>query len=628
MQQTHSFFRDFTRGGQIFTHSLVMFWQVFRSGLIVAAILFCVGLYGLIEHRTSDYDWYIYRQTLNAELRIMVHDKRITHTLRNPDGSSITLKALDFVHSPKTLFHVHKCKKVFWASLWQSGLTSLGVLALYFMVLKRKGRQENQTLQVDGQEMIEPKTLRQLLKKAGRASPFKLAEVPLVEGCETKHLLLAGTTGSGKSVAMQELMAQVRQKGQRAIVYDIDGAFIPTYYRPGKDILLNPLDVRVPAWNIWQECRDLADFDSAALSLMPEHLAGTDPFWIRSAHTIFSCAALKLQKQEKPTTQSLLEPIFADGLQSLGSLVAGTPAAPLVLAQIDKTALSIKATLSTYCKSLMYLKEEGKEPLFSIRRWIEADEGDSWLFIASDAQKINALKPLLSVWLDVAAKSLLSLKHSHDRRLWLFLDELPSLHKLPSLMDALSRGRKYGACFVAAIQDVHQLHAIYGKNHADSLTSLFNTKVFYRTQEPDSASWMSKVMGNREVLEKKEGFSYGAYEMRDGVSINEERRQEPLVKPSHFLGLEDLSAFLKLPGNWPVTKLSFELKERKEKQQAFVPRDLSKLLDEKKTSKGIASGEKQHKVTEENGVSTPNPGTRQKIKSKRPLQPEQTLTSP
>jgi type IV conjugative transfer system coupling protein TraD len=390
--------------------------------------------------------------------------------------------------------------------------------------------------------------------------------------------LLAGTTGTGKSVAMQELMDQVRAKGQRAIVYDIDGAFIPAYYRPGKDILLNPLDTRVPAWNIWQECRDLADFDTAALSLMPEHLAGTDPFWIRSAHTIFSCAALKLQANSHPKTRMLLEPIFAEGLQSLGSLVTGTPAAPLVLEQIDKTALSIKATLSTYCKSLMYLKEEGKKPLFSIRRWIEADEGDSWLFIASNAQKIDALRPLLSVWLDVAAKSILSLKASHDRRLWFFLDELPSLHKLPSLMNALSRGRKYGACFVAAIQDVHQLHAIYGKNHAESLTSLFNTKVFYRTQEPDSAHWMSKVIGNREIIEKKEGFSYGAHEMRDGVSIHEERRQEHIVKPSAFLALEDLNAFLRLPGNWPVAQLEFEIQKRKIKEEAFRARNLNQLL--------------------------------------------------
>jgi type IV conjugative transfer system coupling protein TraD len=623
-------FRDFTRGGQIFTHALLMLWQVFRGGLIVAFIVFCSCFYGFISNRATSYDWYIYGQTIVVELRLMVHDHRVMHTIHNPDNSRVNIRAVDFIHCSKTRFHVDKCKKAFWSSLWQSGLISLSVLALYFIYLKRKGKQENQNIQIDGQEQVDPKTLRQLLERANKASPFKLAGAPLVKRSETQHVLLAGTTGTGKSVAMQELMDQVRKKGQRAIVYDIDGAFIPAYYRPGKDILLNPLDTRVPAWNIWQECRDLADFDTAALSLMPEHLAGTDPFWIRSAHTIFSCAALKLQTHSHPKTRMLLEPIFAEGLQSLGSLVTGTPAAPLVLEQIDKTALSIKATLSTYCKSLMYLKEEGKKPLFSIRRWIEADEGDSWLFIASNAQKIDALRPLLSVWLDVAAKSMLSLKASHDRRLWFFLDELPSLHKLPSLMNALSRGRKYGACFVAAIQDVHQLHAIYGKNHAESLTSLFNTKVFYRTQEPDSAHWMSKVIGNREIIERKEGFSYGAHEMRDGVSIHEERRQEPIVKLSAFLALEDLNAFLRLPGNWPVAQLAFEIKARRTSEQAFMARDLSQLLKEDKspdTLKVLQEPQKSEpqKAPEENGVNI-HIHKPQKIKTKRVINPPKEFT--
>src|SRR5262249_28263700 len=148
--------------------------------------------------------------------------------------------------------------------------------------------------------------------------------------------------------------------------------------------------------------------------------------------------------------------VFSEHLKPLAERLKGTPASALMAESIDKTANSIKATLATFCRSLLYLKEEGEEPLFSIRRWIAADKGDSWLFLSANAQKIEALKSLLSAWLDMAAKSILSLKPAHDRQLWFFLDELASLHPLPSLMTTLSRGRKYGACFVAAIQDIHQ----------------------------------------------------------------------------------------------------------------------------------------------------------------------------
>src|SRR5207245_4546284 len=141
----------------------------------------------------------------------------------------------------------------------------------------------------------------------------------------------------------------------------------------------------------------------------PLHLAGSDSFWIHSALTIFASAALRLHVDGKRYNRALMEPLFTENLGGLASLLKGSVAESLVSEKNEKTALSIKATLSTYCKALMYLKDDTQDPLFSIRRWVTEDKGDGWLFIASNALKIDALKPLMSVWLDVAVKSLLSL---------------------------------------------------------------------------------------------------------------------------------------------------------------------------------------------------------------------------
>ncbi|MBP6103532.1 MAG: type IV conjugative transfer system coupling protein TraD [Gammaproteobacteria bacterium] len=564
-------FRDLTRGGQITLHSLHMLFQVLRYGMLITVLVFLSAFCWFYSKKTTSYDRSMLMHSMGAELKIMM-DAQSMVQIPNPNGSVVALPAKAFLHSPKLQLHLQRCQQGFWGALEQSLMVSLCALALLLGYFKIKGKLQAKNEPITGQVRVEPKTLRKMLKNKEAASDFTVAEVPLVRDTEVQHILLSGTTGTGKSVCMQELMDQVRAKGQRAIVYDIDGAFIPLYYRPDKDVILNPLDERSPVWNIWQECEDAADFDTAAHSMMPLHLAGTDPFWIHSAHTIFSCAALKLQEHGLTQTHYLLDPMFCEELGSLSALLLGTPAESLVSQKNEKTALSIKATLSTHCKSLLYLRDDSKGPFFSIRRWIEADEGDGWLFIASNAQKMDALKPLISVWLDIAAKSILSLTPSQNRHLWFFMDELPSLHRLPSFMNVLSRGRKYGACFVSAIQDIHQLHAIYGHNDAESLTALFNTKIFYRTQEPDSAAWMARVMGNLELIEKKEGFSYGAHEMRDGVSIHQERRREPVVRESEFLGLEDLEAFLRLPGTWPISHLRFKLKKRKPSQKAFIPR--------------------------------------------------------
>ena len=577
MNNKNSSFRNFTHGGQITVHSIRMFWQVLRYGVMISLILLAGIFYWRFDTLATDYDVYAFNEYIDAKIKLFLHGPKVKHQLKEPSGRRVDMPAVAFVSSRQAKMYVNNTIHAFWTGLWQSMLTALTFLGLFAWYFHWRGKVQNETASIAGQEQVTPQELGKLLKRKKKASDFTLGGVPLVKGMETQHVLLAGTTGVGKTVAMKELMDQVRAKGQRAVVYDIDGSFIPTYYRPGKDILLNPLDERSPAWNIWQECSDLADFDTVALSLMPEHLAMSDPFWIRSAHTIFACAALRLQSKQ-PTTPQLLDAILGEGLPSLSALLAGTPAAPLVSSKIEKTALSIQATLSTHCKSLIYLPEETQKPLFSIRNWVEQANDDRWLFIASNEKKVEALRPLLSVWLDVAARSILSLEHVHALKLWFFVDELPSLHKLPSIMNALSRGRKYGAAFVAAIQDIHQLHSIYGKNDANSLSALFNTKVFFRTQEPDSAAWMSRNLGEVELLEKREGFSYGAHEMRDGVSINQERRHRPVIRPSEFSELENLTAYLKLPGNFPVTQLEFEFKSRENLCKTFLPRDLQKIL--------------------------------------------------
>ncbi len=614
--------KDFTSGGQLTMHSIRMFGQATRFNILFCLMIF-MGLCVLCFYlETESYDRYLLIETVQATCTWLLRGSASVHTLLDIDGDWVQVSAASLMDHPQTLKSFENClaalHKAFYQAMMGALLSLIGVGAWFYY----RGKKQRASKEITGQVRVKPKVLSKLLIQQEKASDFKVAGVPLLKDTEVQHILLAGTTGTGKTVCLQELMDQIRAKKQRAIVYDIEGVFIPHYYREGQDIILNPLDSRCPPWNIWQEGDKASDFEAMASSLMPLHLAGTDPFWIHSARTIFSCAAQRLQMDDKKKMKHLLEPLFSEHLGSLSSLVEHSVAESLVSDKNEKTALSIKATLSTYCKALMYLNDVSKEPLFSIGRWINDEKQDSWLFIASDAQKIEALKPLISLWLDVAAKSILSLSPSDSRRLWFILDELPSLHRLPSFMNTLARARKYGACFVAAIQDVHQLRSIYGRDEAETLTALFNTNVFYRTKCPDSALWMSKVMGGLEILEKKEGYSYGAHEMRDGVSIQQDRRRESVVKEAEFLELNDLQAFLRLPGYWPVTQLQFEPKKRESTIPALVERNLKELLifedsNKKKTSsKSVHSKASESKPDHAEKTSEPTKNPKQKFKKK------------
>jgi len=71
---------------------------------------------------------------------------------------------------------------------------------------------------------------------------------------EANHILLMGDSGSGKSSAIRQILRQIAQRGETAIVYDPALEFTPEFYSPERgDLILNPLDTRCPYWDIADE---------------------------------------------------------------------------------------------------------------------------------------------------------------------------------------------------------------------------------------------------------------------------------------------------------------------------------------------------------------------------------------
>ena len=66
----------------------------------------------------------------------------------------------------------------------------------------------------------------------GKDSDLYIGNMPLVKDSETRHFLVMGSTGSGKTNLMHNLLPQVKQKEQPAIVIDQTGEMIARYYKP------------------------------------------------------------------------------------------------------------------------------------------------------------------------------------------------------------------------------------------------------------------------------------------------------------------------------------------------------------------------------------------------------------
>jgi len=556
-----------------------MLLEVSKALLSWAVILGLVCGVVYFKYHTTTLDRSHLAKWVNANIRCAINPEGTIQVLSKHGTYPMKLKY--YVNNPTIKTTIAPVVSAAWTSLKVGIYTIAAFLLLCCLWFVRRGRRISQTKLIKGAYVVPAKELKSHIQKTGKTSDLTLAGVPLYENIECQHIFIHGSTGTGKSQIISELLDGIKERGDKAIIYDKHGSFVSHYYKE-TDILLNPLDERGQAWHPWAEAKSAADFDMISASLMPHPPGQNDPFWINAARSIFAATAYKMTNDKDKSLAKLLQYIFSDDLTELSTLLAGTEAASLVSDKAEKTALSVKSVLATYLNMLKYVKHDDNP--FSIKQWVTQPHDNSWLFISSRADKHESLKPIMSLWLDIAANALLSAGEDPKRRLWLIVDELPSLQRLPYLPAFMAEGRKFGGCFVGGVQNYFQLQKIYGPDGAKEIVDLCNTRVFFRAPSHDSARWVSQELGDSELVETREGISYGANNVRDGVSINQQRIVKPAVSISDINKLKDLQGYIAIPPlgkglktktdddnfTWPIGQFQLTYRKREVIAKGFI----------------------------------------------------------
>ncbi|EPN7764761.1 type IV secretion system DNA-binding domain-containing protein [Vibrio cholerae] len=437
--------------------------------------------------------------------------------------------------------------------------SSLFVLYLpigVYLVVKavKRGKEIKEDKYIRGAKLVSSEKLKgEIVEKHG-ASDLTLGDFPLPTGFSKKHTLISGTTGAGKSTALTHLLKAIRARGDRAVVYDKKGEFVEMFYRNGVDHILNPADSRSHQWTPWEEMASPFDADWIAETLLPSSNSnsGSDKFFTSAARAVVSAALQNLYLDGPKSLLSLLRATAWNDLELLKELVAGTPAATYFNEDNEQTLESIRSTVVDGVRPLRLLKEENTKGFFSIRDWIaEGDEqgaDDSWLFLPVRESEIEIQKPLISTWIQSVAKGLMACGVNNDRTLWIVVDELPSLKKIPALSMLMAEGRGFGAAVVLGIQEINQLEEEFGKNTSKTILGLCSTQLHFRLNNADTAEWVSKVLGEAEREEVDEDLNYSADDIRDGVRVSSKRQNRKIVLPSEIMDLPDLSCFAKIWG--------------------------------------------------------------------------------
>ncbi|MBL0942173.1 MAG: type IV conjugative transfer system coupling protein TraD [Alphaproteobacteria bacterium] len=571
----------FTQGGQTAMHKLRMIKQIITVTLLISMISGTLFIGVKTYFSMSSYQFYLVGSYYLATFKLATNSSEqspILQQFKISNGKSLFVLSEDVVRSKYIRKEVAQFEQALLKSAFQAVWAVLISFILVSLFWVKRGHSKRKKRHVKGIQFAPSSEVIKRLHKTKTASDLRLGSVPLVKKTETEHILITGTTGSGKTNCFHELLPQIRRRGERGVIVDTTGDFVERYYRKGQDKILNPLDQRGEPWHIWGECDKPYHYDDLAEAMIPQ--LDHDSFWTNAARTVFSVAAQKLAEKNQLSTQKLLEYLISLPIGKIQSFFKGTEAATLVDKDAEKMAISIRATLSVTLKCLKYLDEVQKP--FSLRDWVREDEKDEWIFLSSLPEQRATLRPLLTAWMASAAKALMTMPINPQRRLWLIIDELPSLYKLPSLPMTLAEIRKYGGCVVAGAQDLFQLDKIYGQDITKSITSLCNTKVMFSMPDRHVAERMATALGQQEVAESMEGVSFGSHQVRDGVSLSEQRKIQSTIMPEDLMKLDKLEAYLKLPGDLPLTKIKFDYHAAEFKVPSFIEKEIKKRPDRKK----------------------------------------------
>lgn len=389
-------------------------------------------------------------------------------------------------------------------------------------------------------------------RRAGDERLITLAGVAIAPLEETKHFKLIGTTGTGKSTAIAEMLGQALGRGDRAVVADPDGGYLAHFHAPIRgDVILNPFDRRAPQWDPFAELLSAGDAEQLAASLIASGEDASGREWRGYART-FLASVLRRARERGGDVAELWRLIAIASNEELRPMVHDTPAQPFLDPDNARMFGSIRAVAAACTAALDHVREQ-IGPRFSVREWVR--DGRGVLFLPYRAGQIAALRTLIAAWMRLAIFEAMD-GTAQDRHLWFIVDELDALGVIDGLRDALARLRKFGGRCVLGMQSIAQVTALYGPGDAQTIIENCGNSLILRcsaSERGGTAQFCSRLIGEREIARRTVsrsrdgigGLGSGARGARHSVHVSEQRVTELAVLASEIEQLPDLHGLLK-----------------------------------------------------------------------------------
>ena len=389
---------------------------------------------------------------------------------------------------------------------------------------------------------------------------------------EVSHLLMLGSTGSGKTQAIAKLLNDIFARGDKVVMLDTKGDYTAYACDPEKAFLISPGDARTPTWEVGSDIPSQLDLE-VLLDALVEKEGSDNPIWPLSARAALKAVILKLLDRKRNFNFKDLDEELLPSHIRMAAKVYDPKLYDTIKDPTNETGQSVLFTLNSMSGGLSSLYGNEKEA-FSVSNFLQ-DPSKSRLILRRHPSQEFTFKLSARLLLGVLQVQVLSMPDSKKRRVWVILDELAVLGEFRPLIEFLERGRSKGLCVVAGIQDYGTIEKYY-KEESRSLYTNFVSKLFLAMKEPNSAEYYSKSIGENTydrittTANKNSIFS-----LTPAVSTQVSPQNVPIVSQSQLLhtprpSKNGIFAYADI-ASYPIARIKFPITPLVPKYPDFIP---------------------------------------------------------
>jgi len=489
------------------THAAIAPRERWEDGFIAFGFVSVMTYLFLLVIVGSIYSLFIKSQLGGGILLLMPEIPMISDFLRNSLVGGVTKYSMDLWVIQANQAIVIKSLHMVIAALSISFGAFIGYLAY---------KPQKEKIWVSGNRILEGKlatrTALYQLDVTQENKGYSIGDINATFDRETKHAMILGKTGAGKTTVFLPLIAQAINRGDRVIIHDAKGGdFVSKFYDSRDSLLLGVWDKRGAVWEVSKDVRDYETASEFSKIIVP--VLDKNDFFITSAQNIFLGILVYLMNEKTHWGWGdIYEMLKTDGLELRGKLIKHEPTIQLALpldtggagGGLATSAGDVLSTLASSASGLVRVlaeAEKSNSKRFCVDDLLNSKSKIKVIILNGNGKYSKIQGKLFSLIIE-SMKMVITSPDYKERKpyapgFWFFLDEFPQLGKMEQVKTLLEVGRSKGIRVVMGLQSISQLKEIYNQDAANTIMGLPQTYI-YASLDNNSAKFISEMSGEAE----------------------------------------------------------------------------------------------------------------------------------